>query len=108
MSSEWVGFFLSSRNPPNQPNRAPHKPPPPPPLTTNQPTNQPTGSDHVREKDGMWAVLAWLSILAHYNQDATKPLVQVEDIVRAHWKQYGRNYYVRCVSGLLSGVLGIL
>lgn len=27
-----------------------------------------TGSDHVREKDGMWAVLAWLSILAHYNQ----------------------------------------
>jgi phosphoglucomutase len=28
-----------------------------------------TGSNHVREKDGMWAVLAWLSILAHYNQD---------------------------------------
>ncbi len=51
----------------------------------------------MREKDGMWAVLAWLSILAHYNRDAAKPLVSVEDIVRAHWQQYGRNYYVRCV-----------
>jgi phosphoglucomutase len=30
-----------------------------------------TGSNHVREKDGMWAVLAWMSILAHYNQDAS-------------------------------------
>ena len=30
-----------------------------------------TGSNHVREKDGMWAVLAWLSILAHYNSDAS-------------------------------------
>ena len=30
-----------------------------------------TGSDHVREKDGLWAVLAWLSILAHYNADVT-------------------------------------
>ena len=29
-----------------------------------------TGSNHVREKDGLWAVLAWLSILAHYNSDA--------------------------------------
>lgn len=54
-----------------------------------------TGSDHVREKDGMWAVLAWLSILAHYNQDASKPLVSVESIVRDHWSKYGRNYYVR-------------
>jgi phosphomannomutase len=44
-----------------------------------------TGSDHVREKDGMWAVLAWLSILAHYNADATTPLVHVEDIVKKHW-----------------------
>lgn len=43
---------------------------------TNAPTSH-TGSDHVREKDGMWAVLAWLSVLAHYNQDASKPLVQV-------------------------------
>lgn len=54
-----------------------------------------TGSDHVREKDGMWAVLAWLSILAHYNADASKPFVHVEKIVRSHWESYGRNYYCR-------------
>jgi len=54
-----------------------------------------TGSDHVREKDGLWAVLAWLSVLAHYNKDASAPLVSVEEIVRKHWADYGRNYYCR-------------
>ena len=54
-----------------------------------------TGSDHVREKDGIWAVLAWLQILAVNNADASKPLTTVEDIVTAHWKKYGRNYYSR-------------
>jgi phosphoglucomutase len=54
-----------------------------------------TGSNHVREKDGLWAVLAWLSILAHYNPDANLPLVHVEDIVLKHWKEFGRNYYCR-------------
>lgn len=54
-----------------------------------------TGSDHVREKDGIWAVLAWLSILASVNPDASKPLVSVEDIVTKHWSKYGRNYYCR-------------
>lgn len=54
-----------------------------------------TGSNHVREKDGMWAVLAWLSILAFYNGDATKPFVHVEEIVKNHWRAYGRNYYSR-------------
>jgi len=54
-----------------------------------------TGSNHVREKDGIWAVLAWLQILASYNTDASKPLTTVEDIVKAHWKKYGRNYYCR-------------
>jgi phosphoglucomutase len=54
-----------------------------------------TGSDHVREKDGIWAVLAWLSILAHNNESAQKPLVTVEDIVTQHWGKYGRNYYSR-------------
>lgn len=54
-----------------------------------------TGSDHVREKDGIWAVLAWLQILAAANPDATKPLTTVEDIVTSHWKKYGRNYYSR-------------
>jgi len=54
-----------------------------------------TGSNHVREKDGIWAVLAWLSILASENSDASKPLVSVEDIVTKHWAKYGRNYYCR-------------
>ncbi len=54
-----------------------------------------TGSNHVREKDGIWAVLAWLSILACENPDASKPLVTVEEIVTKHWKKYGRNYYCR-------------
>jgi len=53
-----------------------------------------TGSDHVREKDGMWAVLAWLQILASKNAGDGK-LVTVEDIANAHWSEYGRNYYAR-------------
>jgi len=54
-----------------------------------------TGSDHVREKDGLWAVLAWMTILAYYNKSNNKPLVHVRDIVLAHWRKYGRNYYSR-------------
>jgi len=53
-----------------------------------------TGADHVREKDGMWAVLAWLQILAAKSQKAKK-LVSPEDIANDHWKEYGRNYYAR-------------
>ncbi len=47
-----------------------------------------TGSNHVREKDGLWAVLCWLNILAERKQS-------VEDIIREHWAEYGRNYYTR-------------
>ncbi|OHV98553.1 phosphoglucomutase [Janthinobacterium lividum] len=47
-----------------------------------------TGSNHVREKDGLWAVLFWLNLLAEKKQS-------VEEIVRAHWATYGRNYYSR-------------
>ncbi|MEO9339924.1 alpha-D-glucose phosphate-specific phosphoglucomutase [Mesorhizobium sp. SB112] len=47
-----------------------------------------TGSDHVREKDGLWAVLLWLNILAVRKQS-------VKEIVNEHWTQYGRNYYSR-------------
>ncbi len=54
-----------------------------------------TGSNHVREKDGMWAVLAWLQILAANNTDASKALVGVEQVARSHWAKYGRNYYAR-------------
>merc|ERR1719188_1856751 len=53
-----------------------------------------TGADHVREKDGMWAVLAWLQILAAKSEAAGK-LVTVEDVANEHWKEYGRNYYAR-------------
>jgi phosphoglucomutase len=47
-----------------------------------------TGSNHIREKDGLWAVLFWLNILAVRQQS-------VEEIVRDHWQIYGRNYYSR-------------
>ncbi|MGB8313790.1 MAG: alpha-D-glucose phosphate-specific phosphoglucomutase [Aestuariivirga sp.] len=47
-----------------------------------------TGSNHVREKDGVWAVLLWLNILAKRRQS-------VADIVKEHWAAYGRNYYSR-------------
>jgi phosphoglucomutase len=47
-----------------------------------------TGSDHVREKDGLWAVLFWLNILAARKQS-------VAAIVREHWAKFGRNFYSR-------------
>ena len=56
-----------------------------------------TGSDHIREKDGLWAALAWMSILANANQVtlADAPLVSVRDIVSQHWAKYGRHFYCR-------------
>jgi phosphoglucomutase len=47
-----------------------------------------TGADHIREKDGTWSVLFWLSILAAKNKS-------VAEIVEEHWSEYGRNYYSR-------------
>jgi phosphoglucomutase len=47
-----------------------------------------TGSNHVREKDGLWAVLLWLDILAARRQP-------VAEVVREHWTRFGRNYYSR-------------
>ena len=47
-----------------------------------------TGSDHVREKDGVWAVLFWLNILAARGES-------VEAVVRDHWRRFGRNFYSR-------------
>jgi phosphoglucomutase len=47
-----------------------------------------TGSDHVREKDGLWAVLLWLNILAARRLSA-------DEIVKDHWSRFGRNYYAR-------------
>jgi phosphoglucomutase len=55
-----------------------------------------TGSNHIREKDGIWAVLCWLSILAYRNQNVEiGKLVSVEQIVKDHWKTFGRNYFTR-------------
>jgi phosphoglucomutase len=47
-----------------------------------------TGSDHVREKDGLWAILIWLNIIAVTGKS-------VSDLLEEHWLEYGRNYYSR-------------
>ena len=47
-----------------------------------------TGSDHIREKDGLWAVLMWLNIIAATGQG-------VQELLKAHWAIYGRNFYSR-------------
>jgi phosphoglucomutase len=47
-----------------------------------------TGSSHIREKDGIWAVLFWLSIIAATGKT-------VEEITTEHWQKYGRSYYIR-------------
>lgn len=47
-----------------------------------------TGSDHVREKDGLWAVLLWLNILAVRG-------ISLDQLAREHWARFGRNYYTR-------------
>jgi phosphoglucomutase len=47
-----------------------------------------TGSDHIREKDGIWAALAWLQILASKKQS-------VEEVLTEHWGTFGRNFFTR-------------
>ncbi len=47
-----------------------------------------TGSDHIREKDGVWAVLSWLAILAARRRS-------IEELVKGHWQAYGRSYFQR-------------
>ncbi|XP_023167159.1 phosphoglucomutase [Drosophila hydei] len=47
-----------------------------------------TGSAHIREKDGIWAVLAWISVMEHTGKS-------IEDILKQHWSTYGRNYFTR-------------
>ena len=63
-----------------------------------------TGSDHVREKDGLWAVLAWLSILAYKNKDVPEggKLVTVGDVAFEHWRKFGRNFFRWPLSGSLA------
>ncbi|ORX61085.1 hypothetical protein BCR36DRAFT_272066 [Piromyces finnis] len=51
-----------------------------------------TGSDHIREKDGIWAILAWLNIIAFRNQTEK---VSIKDIMLKHYATYGRNFFSR-------------
>ncbi len=69
-----------------------------------------TGSNHVREKDGLWAVLLWLNILGKRQES-------VENIVFQHWREYGRNFYTRHdyeeidserANGLMSHLRGLI
>ncbi|KAG0345773.1 Phosphoglucomutase-2 [Podila humilis] len=51
-----------------------------------------TGSDHIREKDGVWAVVAWLNIIAAANE---KQKASINDILLTHYNEYGRNFFSR-------------
>lgn len=53
------------------------------------------GSNAIREKDGLWSVLCWLSILANANLESLGTFVGVGDVLMLHWKKYGRNYFSR-------------
>ena len=52
-----------------------------------------TGSDHIREKDGLWAVLAWLNILAAANEKGIKG--GVKGVLMDHYTKYGRTFFSR-------------
>ncbi|KAF4610936.1 hypothetical protein D9613_007007 [Agrocybe pediades] len=53
-----------------------------------------TGSDHIREKDGIWAVIAWLNIIAAVNQNSSK-LIGINDILNEFYSIYGRSFFSR-------------
>jgi phosphoglucomutase len=60
-----------------------------------------TGSDHVREKDGVWAIMAWLNILAYVNEAQTKTqgsapaVIGIKQLLEKHYAKYGRNFFSR-------------
>lgn len=54
-----------------------------------------TGSDHIREKDGLWAIVAWLNILAAYWQKHSKAATSIKIVQDAFWKKYGRTFFTR-------------
>ncbi|KAJ7281410.1 phosphoglucomutase [Mycena rebaudengoi] len=54
-----------------------------------------TGSDHIREKDGLWAVIAWLNILAAANRESPNKLIGINDLLHAHYAIYGRSFFSR-------------
>ncbi|GLB41669.1 putative phosphohexose mutase family protein [Lyophyllum shimeji] len=54
-----------------------------------------TGSDHIREKDGLWAVMAWLNIIAAANAKSPNKLIGINDLLLAHYEEYGRSFFSR-------------
>ncbi|TRM57936.1 hypothetical protein BD626DRAFT_560201 [Schizophyllum amplum] len=54
-----------------------------------------TGSDHIREKDGIWAIVAWLNILAAANADSPNKLIGIKDLLERHYSIYGRSFFSR-------------
>ncbi|RDB23665.1 Phosphoglucomutase [Hypsizygus marmoreus] len=54
-----------------------------------------TGSDHIREKDGLWAVVAWLNIIAAANAKSPNKLIGINDLLQAHYAEYGRSFFSR-------------
>lgn len=54
-----------------------------------------TGSNHIREKDGLWAIVAWLNVLADYSQLNPGSPTSIEVVQNAFWKKYGRTFFTR-------------
>ncbi|KAF9240619.1 hypothetical protein BU15DRAFT_87535 [Melanogaster broomeanus] len=54
-----------------------------------------TGSDHIREKDGLWAIVAWLNILAAANKESPNELIGINELLKKHYAVYGRSFFSR-------------
>ncbi|EMG48501.1 PGM2 Phosphoglucomutase 2 [Candida maltosa Xu316] len=54
-----------------------------------------TGSNHIREKDGLWAIVAWLNVLADYNQKNPSSKTSIEIVQNSFWEKYGRTFFTR-------------
>ncbi|CCE64082.1 hypothetical protein TPHA_0G02470 [Tetrapisispora phaffii CBS 4417] len=54
-----------------------------------------TGSNHIREKDGLWAIVAWLNILAIFNKDHPEKDASIKTIQTEFWQKYGRTFFTR-------------
>ncbi|KAG1770650.1 hypothetical protein EDD22DRAFT_796375 [Suillus occidentalis] len=54
-----------------------------------------TGSDHIREKDGIWAIMAWLNIIAAANKESPNELIGIKELLKKHYSVYGRSFFSR-------------
>lgn len=54
-----------------------------------------TGSNHIREKDGLWAIVAWLNVLAGYNKQNPQSKTSIEIVQNSFWEKYGRTFFTR-------------